>query len=101
MSFLFRDIFPNAIPHILVIAFVDFGDSLLLLSGLSFLGLGATPPTPEWGQMVSEGVSRWSSWWLAFFPGFAILTIVLAVNFIGDAVRDWFDRTHDLVKAGE
>lgn len=101
MSSLFRDIFPNAIPHILVIAFVDFGDSLLLLSGLSFLGLGATPPTPEWGQMVSEGVSRWSSWWLAFFPGFAILTIVLAVNFIGDAVRDWFDRTHDLVKAGE
>lgn len=60
-SSLFRDILPNIMPHILVLMFVDLGDCLLTLSGLSFLGLGATPPTPEWGQMVSEGVTRMTS----------------------------------------
>ncbi|MCH4161023.1 MAG: ABC transporter permease [Bifidobacterium sp.] len=91
---LFKDVFPNIMPHIFVMAFVDLGDCLLTLSGLSFLGLGATPPTAEWGAMVSEGVMRMSSWWLAFFPGLAIFTVVIAENFVGDAVRDWFDRSY-------
>lgn len=91
---LLHDILPNILPHIFVLMFVDLGDCLLTLSGLSFLGLGATPPTPEWGQMVSEGVLRMTSWWLAFFPGLAIFTVVLAENFVGDAVRDWFDRSY-------
>lgn len=91
---LFRDILPNILPHIFVLMFVDLGDCLLTLSGLSFLGLGATPPMAEWGQMVSEGVTRMTSWWLAFFPGLAIFTVVIAENFVGDAVRDWFDRSY-------
>ncbi|OZG60450.1 MULTISPECIES: ABC transporter permease [Bifidobacterium] len=91
---LFKDILPNILPHIFVLMFVDLGDCLLTLSGLSFLGLGATPPMPEWGQMVSEGVTRMTSWWLAFFPGLAIFTVVIAENFVGDAVRDWFDRSY-------
>ncbi|WP_425622749.1 ABC transporter permease [Bifidobacterium adolescentis] len=91
---LFHDILPNILPHIFVLMFVDLGDCLLTLSGLSFLGLGATPPMAEWGQMVSEGVTRMTSWWLAFFPGLAIFTVVIAENFIGDAVRDWFDRSY-------
>lgn len=93
-SSLFRDILPNILPHLFVLMFVDLGDCLLTLSGLSFLGLGATPPTAEWGQMVSEGVTRMTSWWLAFFPGLAIFTVVIAENFVGDAVRDWFDRSY-------
>ena len=91
---LFHDILTNILPHIFVLMFVDLGDCLLTLSGLSFLGLGATPPMAEWGQMVSEGVTRMTSWWLAFFPGLAIFTVVIAENFIGDAVRDWFDRSY-------
>ena len=91
---LFHDILPNILPHIFVLMFVDLGDCLLTLSGLSFLGLGATPPMAEWGQMVSEGVTRMTSWWLAFFPGLAIFTVVIAENFIVDAVRDWFDRSY-------
>jgi peptide/nickel transport system permease protein len=94
LSSLVKDILPNILPHIFVLMFVDLGDCLLTLSGLSFLGLGATPPTPEWGQMVSDGVSRMTSWWLAFFPGLAIFTVVIAENFVGDAVRDWFDRSY-------
>lgn len=98
---LFKDILPNILPHIFVLMFVDLGDCLLTLSGLSFLGLGATPPTPEWGQMVSEGVLRMTSWWLAFFPGLAIFTVVIAENFVGDAVRDWFDRSYSAGRQGE
>ena len=98
---LFKDILPNILPHIFVLMFVDLGDCLLTLSGLSFLGLGATPPTPEWGQMVSEGVMRMTSWWLAFFPGLAIFTVVIAENFVGDAVRDWFDRSYSAGRQGE
>jgi peptide/nickel transport system permease protein len=63
-------------------------------AGLSFLGLGAVPPTPEWGAMVSEGRELPQAWWVAGFPGAAIFSAVLAFNFLGDAVRDFLDPRH-------
>jgi peptide/nickel transport system permease protein len=93
-----RDILPNVAAPIVVLAMLDFGNAILLLSGLSFLGLGATPPTAEWGAMVSDGVQQFNSWWLAAFPGLAIFTVVVAFNLVGDAMRDLLDpRTANAV----
>ncbi|MEO7061975.1 MAG: ABC transporter permease [Lapillicoccus sp.] len=95
-----RDVLPNVAAPMLVLAMLDFGSQILLLSGLSFLGLGAVPPTAEWGSMVGDGVQQFSSWWLATFPGLAILTVVMGFNFIGDALRDLLDpRTANAVQA--
>lgn len=94
-----KDILPNIIAPVFVLATLDVGTAILLLSGLSFLGLGAVPPTPDWGAMVSSGVLNFSSWWIAVFPGLAILTVVLAFNFLGDALRDSLDpRTAESVQ---
>jgi peptide/nickel transport system permease protein len=86
-----RDVMPNFIGPVIVLAALDVGGSVLLLAGLSFLGLGAQPPTAEWGQMVSAGVDYFQYWWISTFPGIAIFTVVLAFNFVGDGLRDIFD----------
>lgn len=86
-----KDVLPNVSAPMLVLATLDFGNQILLLSGLSFLGLGATPPQAEWGLMVSDGVQNFSDWWLATFPGLAIFSVVVAFNFIGDTLRDALD----------
>ncbi|WP_375389733.1 ABC transporter permease [uncultured Amnibacterium sp.] len=86
-----RDVLPNVSAPMLVLAMLDFGNQILLLAGLSFLGLGAVPPTPEWGSMVADGVIQFSSWWLATFPGLAIFSVVVAFNLIGDSLRDALD----------
>jgi len=88
---LFVDVRPNAAGPVLVLAALDIGNAVLLLSGLSFLGLGAQPPTAEWGAMVAEGAQNFNDWWVGMFPGLAILTVVLAFNFIGDTLRDMLD----------
>lgn len=88
---LVRDIAPNILGPIAVISTLELGNAILLLSGLSYLGLGAVPPTPEWGAMVSEGSRVFYHYWVALFPGLAILSIVLAFNFIGDSLRDALD----------
>jgi peptide/nickel transport system permease protein len=85
------DILPNVAGPILVMASLDIGTAALLLSGLSFLGLGAKPPTPEWGSMISASLANFDKWWLGVFPGLAILTVVISFNFLGDALRDAFD----------
>lgn len=76
----------------LINATMDFGQVALLAASLSFIGLGAVPPSPEWGSMISEGAAKFYSWWIAFGPGIAILSVVLATSFLGDGLRDLFDR---------
>ncbi|WP_347042211.1 ABC transporter permease [Brachybacterium nesterenkovii] len=85
------DILPNVVGPLLVLATLDIGSAILLLSGLSFLGLGAQPPTAEWGSMISAATENFDAWWLGVFPGLAILTVVLSFNFVGDALRDAMD----------
>ncbi|HJM74507.1 MAG TPA: ABC transporter permease [Dehalococcoidia bacterium] len=86
-----RHILPIAFTPLLVVATMDFGGVVLLAASLSFIGLGAVPPFPEWGSMISEGSRRFYDWWIALGPGIAILTVVLAANFIGDGIRDLLD----------
>jgi peptide/nickel transport system permease protein len=87
----FRSILPNAYTPILVLATIDIGSGITAAAALSYLGLGVRPPTPEWGAMVAQGAELLDRWWLAAFPGLAILTVVLALNFIGDSMRDLLD----------
>jgi len=86
-----RSILPNIVPRIVVLATVDVGAAIATGAGLSFLGLGATPPTPEWGAMVSSGRDLLAQWWVATFPGLAIFLTVIAFNSAGDAFRDVMD----------
>jgi peptide/nickel transport system permease protein len=88
---LLRHIVPNAIGPLIVLVTLDVGNAIIIFSGLSFLGLGVVPPAAEWGSMISEGRELVAQWWVASFPGFAILSIVLGFNFLGDGVRDWLD----------
>lgn len=88
---LFRQIIPNAVGPLVVLLTLDLGNAILVFAGLSFLGLGVTPPTAEWGSMVSEGRELVSQWWVATFPGLAILSVVMGFNFVGDGLRDWLD----------
>lgn len=81
----------NALGPIVVLATLDVGNAILTFSGLSFLGLGSTPPTAEWGSMVSTGAQELDQWWLGVFPGLAIWTVVLAFNLLGDGLRDTLD----------
>lgn len=86
-----KHILPLCWTPILISATMDLGQVILLAASLSFIGLGATPPTPEWGAMIADGAANFYSWWIAFGPGMAILTVVLGFNFIGDGLRDYFD----------
>jgi peptide/nickel transport system permease protein len=81
----------NVLGPVVVLAALGVGNAILLLSGLSFLGLGAVPPMAEWGSMIATGSVNFQDWWLATFPGLAILTVVVGFNFIGDALRDALD----------
>lgn len=85
------EVLPNVAGPVIVLAALDIGNAILLLSGLSFLGLGARPPDAEWGSMVSTGAQHFESWWIGVFPGLAIVSVVLAFNFLGDSLRDAFD----------
>ena len=88
---LMRHIMPNSVGPLIVLVTLDVGNAIITFAGLSFLGLGVIPPTPEWGSMVSEGRELIEQWWVAAFPGLAILTVVLGFNFLGDGIRDWLD----------
>ena len=86
-----RHILPNTVGPLITLFTLDVGTAVITFAGLSFLGLGVVPPTPEWGAMVSEGRTLISQWWVSAFPGFAIFTVVMGFNFLGDGVRDWLD----------
>ena len=89
---LLRYVLANCYAPIVVLSTLQVGNAILIGSGLSFLGLGAQPPTPEWGLMSAEGrdVLR-RAWWISTFPGIAILTVVVACNLVGDGLRAAFD----------
>ena len=91
MRILVKEIIPNSISSVLIMATTDLGNQILMFSTLSFLGLGSAPPTPEWGMMVSDGVDYFNKFWVAGFPGLAIFTMAIGANFIGDGLRDLLD----------
>jgi peptide/nickel transport system permease protein len=82
---------PNSVGPAVVLATLELGNAVLMLAALSFLGLGPRPPAPEWGAMIALGSHDLSKWWVSVFPGLAILTVVLAFNILGDALRDRID----------
>ena len=92
MRIMFRTILPNCMSPIIVNASMTFSTAVLSTAGLSFLGLGAQAPTPEWGAMLADSrefILR--AWWVVTFPGLAIIATVLSVNLIGDGLRDALD----------
>jgi len=89
---MFRHILPNVLPLIFVLAAIDVGAIVLLESALSFLGLGILPPTPSWGNMLTNGASYFvRAWWLVVSPGVMIFVTVLCLYLIGDGLRDALD----------
>ena len=89
---MFREILPNMTSSLLVKLTLDAGYAILVGTSISYLGAGASPPTPEWGIMVAEGRHYLpGSWWASFFPGLAIFLTVLSFNLLGDGLRDFFD----------
>jgi peptide/nickel transport system permease protein len=89
---IFRHVLPNSLAPIIIQISMDFGGIILTAASLSFLGLGAQPPTPEWGLMISVGRSLFlTSWWIITLPGAAILLTVLAFNLLGDGLREILD----------
>lgn len=87
-----RHLFPNTLSPLLVQASFDMGAVILTIAGLSFIGFGAQPPTPEWGVMITEGRNYITTqWWLTFFPAMAMLLAVAGFNLVGDGLRDVLD----------
>jgi ABC-type dipeptide/oligopeptide/nickel transport system permease subunit len=92
-----REILPNILSPVIVVATIRMAHVIILEASLSFLGLGIQPPTASWGSMVADGRSYMlEAWWVSTFPGFAILILVLAINVAGQGLRDAFDpKFHD------
>jgi peptide/nickel transport system permease protein len=89
---LFQHILPNTLSPIIVKMSTDFGFAVLTAAALGFIGLGAQPPTPEWGAMINDGRDYFpDKWWVSTFPGMAIFLMVFSWNLLGDGVRDLLD----------
>jgi peptide/nickel transport system permease protein len=87
-----RHIFPNVLAPVIVLATLGVASAIITGSALSFLGLGIKPPTPEWGNLLAEGREFLRhAWWVAFFPGLAIMLTVFSINLLGDGLRDALD----------
>ncbi len=87
-----KHILPNVIGHVIVLITLDIGSVILMEAALSFLGIGVQPPVAEWGRIIYDGAQYFpDKWWLVFFPGLAILLVVLGWNLVGDTLRDVFD----------
>ena len=91
-SIMFKHILPNILAPVIVLATLGIGGAILVGAAISFLGLGAKPPTPEWGAMLSSGRNFLEqAWWITLFPGLAIMITVLSINLLGDGLRDALD----------
>ena len=91
-AIMFRHILPNIIAPVIVYATLDLGGSIMATSGLSYIGLGAQPPSPEWGAMLNAGRKFiMQAGWMSIYPGLMIFFAILFVNLIGDGLRDAFD----------
>ena len=89
---IFRHILPNSISPVIVRATLEMGMVIIWSAGLSFLGFGAQPPSPEWGRLITEGrIYIFQAWWITGFPGLAIMLVVLGFNLLGDGLRDILD----------
>jgi peptide/nickel transport system permease protein len=100
-TIMFRHILPNTMSPIIVQATMDLGTAILAEAGLSFLGLGAQPPTPEWGLMISMGRAvTFSAWWYATFPGIFIFITAMAFNLLGDGLREALDPRLRRIRGG-
>jgi peptide/nickel transport system permease protein len=96
---LLRHVLPNSVTPLTVQVSLDFGGVILTASALSFLGLGAQDPTPDWGLMVAEGENYFTTqWWLVTYPGLAIMLTALAFNLLGDGLRDVLDPRRVIVR---
>jgi len=92
LRIMLRHVLPNSYTPVLVMATVQAGSVVVETAGLSFLGLGAQPPSPDWGALLADGHHYFlTAWWIATFPGLAIFAVVLGFNLVGDALRDEFD----------
>jgi peptide/nickel transport system permease protein len=102
LSIMFRHILPNCMAPILVVATLEIGVVIVTEASLSFLGLGAAASEPSWGGMLSDGRAYLTrAWWLATLPGLAIFAVVLAVNILGDGLRDALDPRHETIRREE
>ena len=87
-----RHLMPSVVPAVLVVFTLEVANALLIASGLSYLGLGASLTSPEWGAMLADGQQHiQNAWWSAVFPGVAIILAVMAINLLGDGLRDALD----------
>jgi peptide/nickel transport system permease protein len=97
MGILLKGVLPNIIGPIIVLGSLSFATAVLEGAALSFIGLGAEPPLPEWGALLYEGKQNYyQAWWLIMFPGLAILLTVVGFNLLGDGLRDAFDPKRQL-----
>jgi peptide/nickel transport system permease protein len=94
LTILMRHVLPNSWTPLIIKAALDVGGIILLVSALSFLGLGITPPTAEWGAMIALGRTKFYQWWLATFPGLAILAVIMACNLLSEGLRNWLDPNY-------
>jgi len=102
LRIIIRHILPNSIGPIIVEATLEFGYAIIEESGLSFLGFGIQPPTPSWGNLLSNAQEHFTKYpWLAVFPGLMIFLSIISINYIGDGLRDAFDPYKVLEKVGE
>jgi peptide/nickel transport system permease protein len=88
LRIMIKHVWPSVAGNVIVYASLRASTTLIAESSLAFLGLGAEPPTPTWGQMLATAMEYWSAWWMSFFPGLAILVTVLALNLVGEGLND-------------
>lgn len=97
---IFRHFLPNIVPPLIVLSTLQIGQAIIYGSALSFLGMGAQPPTPEWGLIAAKGRDFFrKAWWISTFPSLAILSVVLSFNLLGDGLRSLLDPRMRMVRA--